>query len=185
MNLSEKAVGEYNNDVSDKETTDITTSIGDVKVSGVDLLQPRKEDQLMKPTSSVIDITTFSIGSPGNVDEKDAVPFRLVEDGVVSCISNIPIEASNVEMSTVVPEISTEDLSWLTMYDSMRIKYIQRARDLIQKVIDNNVEEEDFQNNPLHVGVICTNEMNSSENGKVAEFKDAWLRELSVIVQGR
>jgi hypothetical protein len=103
----------------------------------------------------------------------------------VACVKKVGKEAKDVKSAIQRAQISPEDSSLLVTYDNMRSKYMERMNELVQRVVHRIVEEEEFQNHLTQTDFEVPEATNTAIDNGTNEFKDEWLHELSLIVQGR
>jgi hypothetical protein len=161
-----------------KEARDAKSTVGDTNDNAVNLLQTRKKDSMVKTNPTVLAVEPAG-------DAEVVKDMNREGKSEVACVKKVGKEAKDVKSAIQRAQISPEDSSLLVTYDNMRSKYMERMNELVQRVVHRIVEEEEFQNHLTQTDFEVPEATNTAIDNGTNEFKDEWLHELSLIVQGR
>ena len=96
-----------------------------------------------------------------------------------------PVEKKKEDATEKNVILSPEDAALLSKYESMKTVYTKKAKELIARGVEGQISQEDFQFGILNGTMKIPIAIDNIEGKELLEFKDEWLKDLSVIVQGR
>jgi hypothetical protein len=151
-------------------------------VQAVNQLQPRKKQKPQKLESQTKNTGTSS----GVGTTKQASGIKKANAKSASATKAVPVQkqSSNPMEHAPVPVLSVEDASLVSKYDAMRSKYVDRAKDLIDRALSNSLPEEDFQIDSFEE-LLNAPVIEAKEGIEIIDFQDEWVGEVAIIAQGR
>jgi hypothetical protein len=158
-----------------KERKDGELTMGEMDVGTINRLPGRKRNLLAKSNSTgATDLSldkVFPVDASNNEDTHQEVV----------CVNTNVLDVKDA-ISAPEIQISPEDSSLLVTYENMRLKYTEKIKELVQRAVHQKIEEEAFQKDVPQIDVGITEVDHITE---ADDFRDDWLNELSLAVQGR
>jgi hypothetical protein len=185
-------------EVASNEMEGVEVIQGKSSMSSVHKLQPRKKMKKAQNTAS----QTKKNGTKGGAATKkpaSGVSANANANANAKKGNSKPGTASKTNSSQKQaatstlepPPLSPEDVALISKYDAMKTKYVCRAKELIERGLNNSLPEEDFQAHGVGVDVddaifkSASHHVEAKDDTETIEFRDEWISELAVIVQGR
>lgn len=103
----------------------------------------------------------------------------------VGSSASISVSASKLQNSKLPVPLSREEEEHLIKYRTMRSQYVDKMKELVDNAMNGTVEEENFQIDTKNEDC-CTDPLEVTEEMSVITiFKDDWVEQLAMLVQGR
>eukprot|EP00557_Chaetoceros_sp_GSL56_P007795 CAMPEP_0176504764 /NCGR_PEP_ID=MMETSP0200_2-20121128/16119_1 /TAXON_ID=947934 /ORGANISM="Chaetoceros sp., Strain GSL56" /LENGTH=980 /DNA_ID=CAMNT_0017904241 /DNA_START=96 /DNA_END=3038 /DNA_ORIENTATION=+ len=159
-----------------------TSNAGEMNIGAINQLQPKKKNPAEKPNRTVAAVTPPGMSCKTDAELTKGNNRKGKAD--MACGDTVGVQAKDVKLTTQEYVLSPEDSSLVLTYENMRMKYIERIKELVQRVVLREIEEEDFQNHLPQDDHEIPSANDVAGKMKANEVKDEWLNELSLTVQG-
>jgi len=172
---------------------------GNTSMSSVHKLQPRKKMKKAQNTASqtkkngtkggaATKKPASGVSANANANANANAKKGNSKPGTASKTNSSQKQAATSTLEP--PPLSPEDAALISKYDAMKTKYVCRAKELIERGLNNSLPEEDFQAHGVGVDVddaifkSASHHVEAKDDTETIEFRDEWISELAVIVQG-
>jgi len=186
--------------------------ISEVRKANINQLLPRKKNvthnnkQLQVNTLHArkkgvkIQAKLISNGTQRNENEKAVSPIVISSDSGSTTAVNPPKSSSTSNKNGVAEKsqqtngttkqtykpLSKEDEAISKKYRGMRSSYQKKLNELVERALNGELEEEDFQAEARAAKIENSNEtleLNKATSNAI-EFRDDWLQDIAILVQG-